>query len=139
MINDFIKQFTDEKFNWIKEKNQFYLVQPKLLELKNKIPLEPESMGICLGKQKSKRFDPSIELIKLLAKVSDKKVYINEKAAWLFICGRDVFSKSIVKSTVKKGLCLVMNAKEECIGYGEFSSKGVKNILDIGEYLRMER
>ena len=139
MIDDFIKRFTGKKFNHIKLRNEYYLVHPKLLELKKKIPLEPASMGIFLGKQAGKRFLPSIELIKMLALHSDKKVYVNDKAAWLFVCKRDVFEKSILKKKVSKGLCLVMNSKDECLGYGELSSRGIKNILDIGEYLRMER
>jgi ribosome biogenesis protein Nip4 len=139
MINEFITNFTSKKIECIKIKNEYYHVHPKLLELKDKIPIEPESIGIFLGKQKGKGFEPSIELIKLLSQFSTKKVYINDKAAWLYICNRDVFRESITKRNVSSGLCLVMNSKEECLGYGDLTSRGIRHILDIGEYLRMER
>ena len=81
----------------------------------------------------------------MLSKDSKKKLYVNKKAEWLFLCGRDLFGSSIKRSDVKKGLVLVQNEKDENLGYGKItlplSNKDrivVKNILDRGYYLRKE-
>ena len=111
-------------------------------DLKNlKIDRETHSKGLFLGEDK-KGFKPSLALLEMIAKDSKRKAFLNEKGAWMFICGRDVFGESIEKSSVEEGLVLVQNDKDENLGYGKiWKKKGelfIKNILDKGDYLRRE-
>ncbi|NQU98057.1 hypothetical protein HQ533_01195 [Candidatus Woesearchaeota archaeon] len=137
-INEFISKFTDKKINGIvKIGREYFFVQDEQKKLREKIGKEVFSMGIFLG-EKKKIFEPSPALIDMIAKLSDKKVFISKKAEWLFLCGRDVFMDSIVKKNTDSGLVLVQNEKNENLGYGKLTNKGVKNILDKGNYLRRE-
>ncbi len=102
--------------------------------------------GIFLGEEKQ-RFEPSpacVELISAAAK--EHKVVVDEKAAWLFLCGRDIFTKGIVEqgAPTARGYLLVENERGENLGYGMVPKKrqknvAVKNLLDRGFYLRRER
>ncbi|HIH42988.1 TPA: hypothetical protein HA246_05065 [Candidatus Woesearchaeota archaeon] len=95
----------------------------------------------------SKQFIPSPAFPDLLSEKTQKKVNINSKAEWLFLCGRDVFETSMMKnnsglssSELKPGnLVLVQNEKDENLGVGRVGEKMVKNLLDKGSYLRDER
>jgi ribosome biogenesis protein Nip4 len=146
MIADFISQFTDRKIeNIIKIKGKYYLVSRELNELRQKIKPEPEYIGLFLGEETKNCFKPGLALIDEIAKISDRKVFVNDKGEWLFLCGRDLFGKSVVKSNVNNGLVLVQSMKDENLGYGKFvgniANKGktvIKNILDKGDYLRRE-
>ncbi|MEA3429763.1 MAG: hypothetical protein U9R08_00670 [Nanoarchaeota archaeon] len=149
MIHDFIKQFTEHRFEGIVKKGkEFFLINKGLQEFESKIDLDPFASGLFLGKQRGKIFRPTPALLDLIAKQSTKKVFINDKAEWLFICENDVFGKSIIKANKRRGLCLVQNRIDENLGYGKFvapldkrnlDKMVIKNILDKGEYLRMER
>ena len=88
----------------------------------------------------------------MLAKKEAYRVILDKKAAWLFICGRDVLRKSIVRVQGpgrKETNTLVFNEFGECLGFGRIvenlrdSVVGnkivVKNVLDIGDFLRRER
>jgi ribosome biogenesis protein Nip4 len=52
--------------------------------------------GTYLGKVKNGKFFPSFNLLKMLAEGEVNKIIVAKKAAWLFICGRDVFRTGIV-------------------------------------------
>ncbi len=100
--------------------------------------------GLYLGEEQ-KRMRPSPALVAYIAAQTDRhKVVVDEKAEWLFLCGRDVFAKAIISQAkpTKNGLVLVNNHRGENLGYGKAMRKGqvvVKNLLDRGEYLRRER
>jgi len=107
--------------------------------------------GAYLGKVKNGKFFPSFNLLAMLAKGEANKIVVEKKAAWLFICGRDIFRKGIlaVRGSRKKGdHMLVLNEFGECLGFGkimgsldETSGKtevAVRNISDIGDFLRRE-
>lgn len=145
MIEDFIKRFTDHKFDVVRIGKEFFLDNKELTKLRDKIGVEPFSQGLFLGKIKSKRFYPSPALIDVIAKHSTRKVYVNDKAEWLFLCNKDIFGKSIIKANVRRGICLIQNRIDENLGYGKIISPldrknqvVIKNILDRAEYLRME-
>lgn len=109
--------------------------------------------GTYLGKNKGDVFFPSFCLLAMIAEKRDaNKVVVDDKAEWLFICGRDVFFRRIknVMGTKKKGeLTLVLNQFGECLGFGKIAHDldaeqgkqkvAVKNISDIGDFLRRER
>jgi ribosome biogenesis protein Nip4 len=106
--------------------------------------------GTYLGKVKNGKFFPSFNLLTMLAKGEANKIVVEKKAAWLFICGRDIFRKGIVAvyGSRKKGAhALVLNEFGECLGFGRVvgsldgakkSEVAVKNISDVGDFLRRE-
>ena len=106
--------------------------------------------GMYLGKVKEEKFFPSFNLLAILAEAEANKVVVNEKAAWLFICGRDIFGGGIVSvqgSRREGDFTLVLNEFEECLGFGrivrDLGAKDarvvVQNISDVGDFLRRER
>lgn len=107
--------------------------------------------GTYLGKVKNGKFFPSFSLLAILARGEANKIMVKKKAAWLFICGRDVFRKGLmtVRGLQKKGAhTLVLNEFGECLGFGkiigsldEAAKKNevvVRNVSDIGDFLRRE-
>jgi ribosome biogenesis protein Nip4 len=107
--------------------------------------------GSYLGKFKGGRFFPSFLLLAILTQGDANKIVVNKKAAWLFICGRDVFAKGIEavhKSRRKGAYTLVLNEFGECLGFGRIvrgldsetnkNEVAAKNISDIGDFLRRE-
>lgn len=125
---------------------RYYLLNPRL---KGLVGNEFFYAGLYLGKVKNGVFFPSFNLLKMLVNVATNKVILEKKAAWLFICGRDLFQNGIVKkqgSQRRGDFTLVLNEFGECLGFGRTavsleSSEGkvvVKNVLDIGDFLRRE-
>ena len=134
---------------FILEKSQrFYLLNPRLKKVGQK---DFFYAGLYLGKVgKNGGFFPSFNLLNMLVDVAANKVVVNQKAAWLFICGRDVFPRGVVKvmgSKRKGDATLVLNELGECLGFGKimegFSVSdvevAVQNVLDVGDFLRRER
>lgn len=106
--------------------------------------------GLYLGKTKKGKFCPSFNLLAILAETKANRVVVGEKAAWLFICGRDIFSEGIksVQGSRRKGdFTLILNVYGECLGFGrilhDLNSKDVnavvRNVSDVGDFLRRER
>jgi ribosome biogenesis protein Nip4 len=108
-------------------------------------------VGTYLGKTKRGKFFPSFSLLRLIAEKKANKIVVEKKTAWLFICGRDVFRQGIIKvmgSKRKGDYTLVLNKYGECLGFGrimrnlddvEGGGVVVKNISDIGDFLRREK
>jgi len=105
--------------------------------------------GSYMGKVKNGKFFPSFTLLAMLAEGEANKIVVDKKTAWLFICGRDIFRKGILGmhgSRRKGDYTLVLNEFGECLGFGRITrsldSKGtkvvVKNIADVGDFLRRE-
>ena len=132
---------------FILEKAQrYYLLNPRL---KGLVRSDFFHAGLYLGKVKNGVFFPSFNLLNMLVEVAANKVVVDGKAAWLFICGRDLFRKGIVQvqgSQRRGDSTLVLNEFGECLGFGRIiaalgKAEGnvvVKNILDIGDFLRRE-
>ena len=129
-----------------KKRNRFFLLNKTLKKLSVK---DFFYVGIYLGKMKKGRFFPSVNLLRMIAETKANKVIVDKKTEWLFICGRDIFKKGIKKvagSKNKGDYTLILNVYNECLGYGKIlhdldrPRKGVviKNILDIGDFLRRE-
>ncbi|NLE04554.1 MAG: hypothetical protein GX638_07115 [Crenarchaeota archaeon] len=106
--------------------------------------------GLYLGKIKDDVFFPSFGLLKMIADIAENKVVLDRKGAWLFICGRDVFKKSIIRvcgDSQLGNLTLVVNEFGECLGFGQIIENlancgavvVVKNLVDVGDFLRRER
>ncbi|MGB9676302.1 MAG: hypothetical protein ACPL0C_03860 [Candidatus Bathyarchaeales archaeon] len=151
-IGDFAARFGvkidfDEK-NIVEKENRYFLLNDRL---KGLIGNDFFYAGVYLGMVKNGVFLPSFNLLKIIAeKEGANKVFVDERSAWLFICGRDIFKRGITKieGSRKRGdYTLVLNRHGECLGFGiilkdlDAVEKGVvvKNVLDIGDFLRRER
>ena len=128
------------------EKNQrFYLLSPLLKKVQGNFYYA----GLYLGKVKNGVFFPSFNLLDLILPVAANKVVVDRKTAWLFICGRDVFGSGVdkVMGSKRKGdATLVLNEFGECLGFGRLTGDlgaaervAVKNVLDVGDFLRREK
>ncbi|MEM3596741.1 MAG: hypothetical protein QXJ53_01210 [Candidatus Bathyarchaeia archaeon] len=142
-----VKVEFDEE-NIVKRDNRYFLLNDRL---KGVAAADFFYAGAYLGRVKNDVFLPSFNLLKVIAeKEGANKVFVNKRSAWLFICGRDVFKRGIIKvegSRRKGDYTLVLNEYGECLGFGiilqnlDAAKKGVavKNVLDIGDFLRRER
>jgi len=146
MINSFTKKFIDKEINGVRKiGRKYYLAEEELFEFAGKLNKELFSIGLFLGEDK-REFIPQPALLEILAEQSDKKVFVEEKAEWLFLCKKDVFKTSIIK--MKEGLknndfVLVQNRNDENLGLGKIiATKGrllIKNVIDRGAYLRQRQ
>jgi ribosome biogenesis protein Nip4 len=170
MINEFIKKFTDKQVpDIVRIRNQYFQLSPELEKEMNVISKSfnktAYSAGIFLGEEKGKRFFPSIALIDILAEFCKNYITVDEKAEWLFLCGRDILSNSVIDSSFanntsfnnnsfnngvdlrqsKSRLAIVLNKRKEVLGYGLLGGKKgrksscfLENLLDRGAFLRKE-
>ncbi len=139
MIENFVALFTDEHITYVERTNRFFFVPDDVLSHEEKNGLKTLSIGLPLGEIKNTEFHPSLPLLSWIAEHSTHKVFITDKATWLFLCGRDVPKDAIIKTYVEYGLVLVQNKENENLGYGKITPKGIRNLLDRGDYLRRER
>ncbi len=130
----------------LEKAQRYYLLNPTLRKITRS---DFYYSGLYLGKVKNGLFFPSFNFLNMLVPVASNKVVLNRKAAWLFICGRDIFRKGILKlmgSQRKGDFTLVMNEFGECLGFGMITGaleqvEGnvvIRNVLDIGDFLRRE-
>ncbi|MEJ2243861.1 MAG: hypothetical protein P8X87_04910 [Candidatus Bathyarchaeota archaeon] len=151
-IHAFVKQFNVEipleEKQIVRKRNRYYLLSDKL---NHNAPKGFFYAGDYLGAVKGTGFFPGFALLRMIAKTDATKVILGKKAAWLFICGRDIFKRGLLKqSNLKKDdYVLIMNENEECLGFGrvminvrgeiDMDKIAVKNILDVGDFLRREK
>jgi ribosome biogenesis protein Nip4 len=107
------------------------------------------SIGRFIGEER-KGFQPTSAFVDLVAARDERRVIVEDKAAWLFLCGRDVLMASVREEGPfsPNQLAIVADREGNVLGYGKivapFSRKMrnkvyVKHVLDKGEYLRRER
>lgn len=153
VISDFVGKFNARislDQNLIVEKNDRYFLLNK--NLKRLIAKDFFYAGTYLGKMKDGTFFPSFGLLAMIAQTDANKTTVDSKTEWLFICGRDVFKqgiKSMTRPARKGDYTLILNERGDCLGFGKIlKSRGekkgktkvaVKNIADIGDFLRRER
>jgi len=130
----------------VKKENRYFLLNSNLKKFAQS---DFYYAGAYLGKVKNGIFFSSFNLLAMLARVEADRIIVEEKTAWLFICGRDVFRKGIVAvhGSLRKGdYALVLNEFGECLGFGKITCRlddekatvALKNILDVGDFLRRE-
>jgi ribosome biogenesis protein Nip4 len=130
----------------VKKGGRYFLLNENLKRLIRK---DFYYAGTYLGKVKNGKFFPSFNLLAMIAKGEASKIVVDRKAAWLFVCGRDIFRKGILSAhgSRRKGDCtLVLNEFGECLGFGRITRSldaketqvVVKNISDVGDFLRRE-
>jgi len=146
LFHKFTSQFTDKEMSDVHRVGRnFYLAEERLWQIKNGVNRDVYSLGLFLGEEKM-GFSPSPALIEMLSKLPEsdgRKVFINKKAEWLFLCGRNILSESISKNPnrLKEGIVFVQNEHNENLGYGQFKKEDtliIKHILDKGRYLRID-
>lgn len=119
--------------------NDEYETNQETAELIQKIKAKPYSAGLPI----TRKGKPTIYSLEKQAKETKNKVYINKKAEWLFLCGRDVFWENVAKDDSEKDIFLVQNELDENLGLGKKDRKGkkiiIKNLKDRGDFLRRER
>jgi len=149
-LKDFVRQFDanislDESLI-VRKENRYFLLNEKLEKLVTK---DFFYAGTYLGKIKHGKFFPSFSLLRMIAEKKANKIIVDKKTEWLFICGRDIFKQGIIKvmgSKRKGDYVLILNQHGECLGFGkilrsldeEKEGVAVKNISDIGDFLRRE-
>ncbi|MCK4933513.1 hypothetical protein KAS06_02475 [Candidatus Bathyarchaeota archaeon] len=152
-ISDFLARFKatinlNEKLI-VEKKNRYYLLNKNLM---TQLQEDFYHAGVYLGKTKRSRFFPSFTLLAMVARGRVNKIVVDRKTGWLFICGRDIFKRGILKTagSMRKGdHALVVNQYGECLGFGvllcnlheerDTQKVVLKNISDIGDFLRRER
>ena len=142
MIDGFTKKFTEKKIGAEKKDKAFSLRNDELLEIAGRIPEKPIALSLPLAREKGD-FQPTLYLLELLSKESENKIFLNDKAEWLWLCGRDAFPESVLKDKSSGEIFLVQNSRDENIGLGKKITKGkgtiIKNMADRGDFLRRER
>jgi ribosome biogenesis protein Nip4 len=150
-IDDFVSRFgTDISLDEtliVKKQSRYFLLDENLKQLASK---DFFYAGTYVGKIKDGRFFPSVSFLELIARKEANKVTVDKKTEWLFTCGRDIFAQGIVNvigSGKRDDYTLVLNLYGECLGFGrilcniDVKRQGlvIKNILDIGDFLRREK
>lgn len=133
----------------VRKGKRFFLLSPNLKALAGKGG-DWFFAGVYLGKFEGGSFFPSFPLLSIIADSAKNRVVVDDKAAWLFVCGRDIFKEGVLEaygSRSKDAYTLVFNRYGECLGFGMVekdlnkakSGVVVKNIFDVGDFLRRER
>lgn len=131
----------------VNKQNRYFLLNEGL---KKSVSTDFFYAGTYLGKTVGGKLVPGFALLRLLAEKKASSIIVDKKTEWLFICGRDVFKQGIVNiaGAGQKGEhVLVLNNHGECLGFGRIvcdlskTERGlaVRNILDIGDFLRREK
>ena len=151
-LKEFVGQFNAylplDETHIVRKRNRYYLLSKKL---KQQVPKDFFYAGAYLGAMKGSSYFPSFLFLTMIAESKANKIVVDTKTAWLFICGRDIFKKGIIKGNrLKKGdYTLILNEHNECLGFGkticnlsgenDMDKVVVNNILDIGNFLRREK
>ncbi|MEM3696367.1 MAG: PUA domain-containing protein [Candidatus Bathyarchaeia archaeon] len=151
LLKEFVSRFGVSitlKENFITRRgNRYFLLNEKLKKLVEK---DFFYAGVYLGKVKNGKFFPSFNLLSMIAEKKANKIFVDKRSEWLFICGRDIFKQGITKvvgSKRKGDYALILNQHGECLGFGKIlcdldeiaEGVAVKNISDIGDFLRREK
>ena len=150
-IKDFAERFETrislDRNLIVRKENRYFLLNEGL---KRTISKDFFYAGTYLGKVKKRKFFPSFNLLNMIAEKKANKTVVDKKTEWLFICGRDIFKQGItkVRGSKRKGdYTLILNQYGECLGFGkivydldkEKDGVVIKNISDIGDFLRREK
>lgn len=144
-LKDFLKQFgiSQDIPATVLGRSHFIVKEKALL---SQFPIWS---GELIAHERGPALIPSVDLLQKIGKGARHKLTVTPQGEWLFICGRDVFAKSIKEHTnpVKGDKVAILNEEKECIGYGEviapLDTQGKKPVIqrlfDLGDLLRRER
>ncbi len=114
----------------IKIKRKYFRVNDQIKKMMDEINLVPESAGLLVATEKREK------ITKTFNHYLDSNlptVEIENKAEWLFLCGKEARARVEIK-----GEFIVTNNHGDMIGIGKRSERGIKPILDLGDFLRRE-
>jgi ribosome biogenesis protein Nip4 len=146
-LKSFVESFGEVDIPYedvVKDGKKYYLVPRAVKETQELIDQDPVFQGLFLGENKE-NFLASIALLELIAPFTDKKISLNEKSAYLFICGRDIFEENIESGSKTNSAVIVTNSLGEVLGLAKKENKKqnkkimYKNLTDIGIFLRKEK
>ncbi|MEM4756294.1 MAG: hypothetical protein QW594_04135, partial [Candidatus Woesearchaeota archaeon] len=103
-------------------KGDFLLLSQELLDWTAAKPQLKEYYfaGELLGTSMHQSFLPSIGLLLRTYLTSPYQTILNDHAAWLFTCGRDIFSDGILQSSCSpKGYSFIVDMQRRCLGLGK--------------------
>lgn len=144
-LKDFLKQFgiSWDSLETVLGRSHFIVKERNLLSK------HPVFSGEVLAHERGPVLIPSIDLLQRIGKSARHKVTVSSQGEWLFICGRDIFSKSVVSHNKPKlgDRVVICNTENECLGYGDVIASldtvgkkpVIKRLFDIGDLLRRER
>ncbi|MHA1238832.1 MAG: hypothetical protein ACTSSJ_06315 [Candidatus Odinarchaeia archaeon] len=135
--------------NW----REYFRVSPELFQVFSKICAYrmPYSLGVYLARYFKNHYELSLESLRFIAPLTDKKVWVSEEGERFFLYGKDIFKRSVTK--ISPTACagdkvIVLNSKCEALGLGVLRIKPesfrdtkdntivVDNITDLGWYIR---
>lgn len=99
------------------------------------------SIGVFLGHVQSKKFVAAVSMIRILKDCGVPSIRVNEHAAWLVVCKRDVFKSGVIGDIPSVRYVIVCNRLNEPLGLGELvtdATIAVRVVMDVGDYLRRE-
>ncbi len=152
-VNDFISDFgVKVRFNepeLAKIDNMTFFVPPDVGAFISRLQKKPVYAGALLATQKGSQFIPGRYLLEHLSLNGAKSVTADKNGAWLWICGKDLWGKSIIRSSdgiEVNDLVLIKSEHDEVLGYGKIvrdleakNKMVVQRLFDLGDYLRREK
>ncbi|HLP79698.1 MAG TPA: hypothetical protein VK158_03635 [Acidobacteriota bacterium] len=142
IIEDFCQKFNiAPKFDGtILEMNHSIVLVSKEQSLAIKKIGAVQHAGVLLGWKKKNYFKPSSQFLDMYMQEAPS-VTLNVQGAWLFLCGRDVFSDSIIQADHDDApFVVVKDQAHNILGYGQ-TQRGqiaIKTLYDKGDLLRRE-
>jgi len=135
---EFIKKFTDEKIDYVKLNDKYYLKND--LELNSKKVYMP---GLLLGFIQDGKFLPSLGLLEILSGMTKEKIFLKDIGEIDFIFKKNLRPRHIERiegENIVGYLKLVQNEHDENLGYAKLKKdKRAKNIFDRGSFVRREK
>ncbi|MCF7798348.1 hypothetical protein K9M74_00425 [Candidatus Woesearchaeota archaeon] len=138
-MNTFIHKFTQLEIplnGAISIHKAVYMPHSSAQPLLEKTPEEPVATGLFLGTRNKHHFTPSINLLRLITPHTSQKIVLNEKAAWLFVCGRDAFPNNVLSGDMDAKQVIVQNEEGEVLGMAKKTPEFYKNIVHAGQLLK---
>jgi len=136
-MKHFVETFTNQELeNTIQIGDRFFMLNRRLEETMKNNNLQPEYVGAYLGYTKNDKFVPSFILLSIIAKITERVTVINKKQEWLFTNNKDLNTKG--KTGVKEGFVIVTNSWKEVLGLGEIKGNRLRNLADVGDFMRRE-
>lgn len=146
MLEDFVKQFTNHHIEYVKLKDNYFLLDINLNSFR--LCQEATLIGLYLGKEQGHLFIPSCNLLDIIALHSDEKIFVNDRGELDFLYGKHLRKRhvTLIKGSSMAGMVkLVQNKYDENIGYGIFlgdqleSSKILSHRIDRGIFIKRDK
>lgn len=151
-IIGFAKQFTNENIpeisNVVKMGRKYNLESESVTKLKNLIDSRSKgqihSIGLCLGELKDGKFKPTVNFLNIISKHNPAHAKVNKKGETMFLYANSLLAESIISMNRNDGCVLVVNEKNESLGYGSIKLNRhgqllITNDFNISDFLKREK